>query len=101
MSRHRAKQSQVAVSHFGADSSTSPKAGCRRTAKIDFAEALDQREAFLARLAQMSAEERLRAARFGGFSSWQRALWTAWFPDEVPLVNGEYEWIAMSLADLD
>jgi hypothetical protein len=49
----------------------------------------------------MSAEERLRAARYGGFTGWERALWAARFPDEVPLVNGEYEWIALTLADLD
>jgi len=49
----------------------------------------------------MSKEERLRAARSGGFDRWQRSLWAARYPEEVPLVNGEYEWIALGLADLD
>ena len=60
-----------------------------------------RRDAFLARLARMSKEERVRAARSGGFDRWQRSLWAARFPEEVPLLNGEYEWIALGLADLD
>jgi hypothetical protein len=70
-------------------------------AKVGFAEAEAQREAFLARLVRMSTEERRRAARYGGFTSWQRSFWAAHFPAEVPVVNGEYEWIALTLADLD
>jgi hypothetical protein len=58
-------------------------------------------ESFLARLARMSVEERVRAARHGGFTAWERAIWAARFPQQVPLVNGEFEWIAFSLADLD
>jgi hypothetical protein len=52
-------------------------------------------------LAQMSPEERLRASRDGGFSHAERALWTGHYPEEVPLVNDEVEWIALGLADLD
>ena len=48
----------------------------------------------------MSAEERLRAARYA-FTPWERGIWAGRFPNEVPLVNGEYEWIALTLADLD
>lgn len=58
------------------------------------------REAFLSRLARMSKEERVRAARYR-FAPWQRQLWVVRYPDEAPLVNGEYEWIALGLADLD
>jgi hypothetical protein len=58
-------------------------------------------EAFLARLARMSVEERIRAARNGGFTAWERSVWAARFPRQVPLVNGEFEWIALGLADLD
>lgn len=65
-------------------------------AKVGFFEAEARRQAFLARLVRMSAEERRRAARYGGFTAWQRSLWAARFPDEVPVVNGEYEWIALS-----
>jgi hypothetical protein len=60
----------------------------------------ERREAFLSRLVRMSAEERVRAARYR-FAPWQRQLWVGRYPDEAPLVNGEYEWIALGLADLD
>jgi hypothetical protein len=72
----------------------------RALAGVDLAEAGTRRNAFLARLSRMSAEERLRAARYA-FTPWERDIWAGRFPDEVPLVNGEYEWIALTLADLD
>ena len=61
----------------------------------DFLSPADRRDAFLARLARMSNEERVRAARYGGFTRWERSVWAARFPMEVPLVNGEIEWIAL------
>lgn len=48
----------------------------------------------------MSEEERVRASRFS-FISWQRNVWAAHYPDEVPLVNGEIEWMALKLVDLE
>lgn len=60
-----------------------------------------ERERFLDQLASMSPAARLLAARRGHFSRSERALWALRYPDEVPLVNGEVEWIALSLADLD
>lgn len=57
--------------------------------------------AFIARLDSMGAKRRLRAAREGEFSRAERALWVARYPHEAPLVNGELEWIALGLADLD
>jgi hypothetical protein len=57
--------------------------------------------AFIARLDAMGAKRRLRAARQGEFTRAERALWVARFPQEAPLVNGELEWIALGLADLD
>lgn len=59
------------------------------------------RTAFLARLAEMTSKQRVAAARRGAFNRAQRALWVASYPDEAPLVNGELEWIALGLADLD
>jgi hypothetical protein len=47
-------------------------------------------------LEQMSAEERIEASRHG-FSRRERTIWAARYPDEVPLVNGEFEWIALRL----
>jgi hypothetical protein len=58
-------------------------------------------DAFLARLARMRVEERIRASREGGFTVWERSIWAARFPEQVPLINGEFEWIALGLADLD
>lgn len=81
--------------------SSSPRAAePRALAGVDLAEAGTQRKALLARLSRMSAEERLRAARYA-FTPLERDIWAGRFPDEVPLVNGEYEWIALTLADLD
>lgn len=59
-----------------------------------------ERAAFLKRLSRMSAEERLEASRFE-FTARQRTLWIAHYRDEVPIVNDEYEHIALQLADLD
>lgn len=43
----------------------------------------------------MSTAERIRASRYS-FSAWERQVWAGNFPEEVPLVNGEVEWIALS-----
>lgn len=60
----------------------------------------ERREAFLARLARMSEQERVRAARHE-FDRWERTVWAGRYPEEVPLVNGELEWLALGSADLD
>lgn len=60
----------------------------------------DRLDAFLARLARMTPEERIRASRYS-FKAWERQVWAGHYPDEVPLVNGEVEWITLRLADLD
>jgi len=60
----------------------------------------ERRRAFIAELDRMSPQERLRASRYR-FERWQRTLWAARYPEEAPLVNGEYEWMAIRLADLD
>ena len=48
----------------------------------------------------MTPEERIRASRYS-FKAWERQVWAGRYADEVPLVNGEVEWIALRLADLD
>lgn len=53
---------------------------------------------FLARLARMSPEARRSAYRYS-FTARQRTIWIAHYRDEVPIVNGELEHIALSLAD--
>lgn len=52
--------------------------------------------AFLAELRQMTPEERIRASRYS-FDGWERSVYAARYPDEVPLVNGELEWIVATL----
>lgn len=55
---------------------------------------------FIALLERMTPAQRLRSSR-GAFSAHQRATWAARYPEEVPLVNGEFEWIALTSADCD
>ncbi len=58
-------------------------------------------DSFVSVLARMTPAERISASRHGGFTRWERWVWAARYTDEVPLVNGEFEWIACNLADLD
>jgi hypothetical protein len=51
----------------------------------------------LARLERMSPEQRLRAYRSGAMTRTERSAWAASFPEEVPLVNDEYEWLVRDL----
>ena len=48
---------------------------------------------FIGELKRMTRAERIRASRYS-FNRWERWVWSARYPDEVPLVNGELEWIA-------
>jgi hypothetical protein len=41
------------------------------------------------------------AYRSGAFSTHELAVAAARLSEEMPIPNGEYEWIAISLADLD
>lgn len=50
-------------------------------------------------LAGMSYPERVRAYRSGALSAHELALAAGWFGEEMPKLNGEYEWIAISLVD--
>lgn len=52
---------------------------------------------FLAILSRMASAERISASRHGGFTRHERSIWAARFPEEVPLLNGELEWIAGNL----
>jgi hypothetical protein len=57
-------------------------------------------DAFLARLQRMTPDERIRASRYS-FKSWERHVWAGRYPEEVPLVNGEVEWIALRSVDAE
>ena len=56
---------------------------------------------FLTHLAGLTREGRLAEYRAGLYTRHQLSLWATKFPEEVPLLNGELEWIAIGLADLD
>lgn len=58
-------------------------------------------DSFVSVLRRMTREERISASRHGGFTRWERWVWAARYPEEVPLVNGELEWIACNSADFD
>lgn len=55
----------------------------------------------LERLVGLGEAGRLAAYRSNQLSSRELWLWARRFPTEVPTVNGELEWIALGLADLD
>jgi hypothetical protein len=55
----------------------------------------------VARLSRLGAEGRLTRYRAGKLDRADVAAWAAHFPDEIPTVNGEVEWIGYKLADLD
>jgi hypothetical protein len=46
-------------------------------------------------LAGMTYEERVRAYRSGAISAHELAIAAGRFPEEMPLLNGEFEWIAI------
>jgi hypothetical protein len=48
-------------------------------------------------LAAMTYEERVSAYRSGALSTHELAVAAARFPKEMPLLNDEFEWIAIDL----
>ena len=69
------------------------------SAVTDSCEAESKLDAFVAELWKMTSDERVRASRYT-FNRWELWVWAARFPDEVPLVNGEYEWLALKSTDV-
>lgn len=53
------------------------------------------RRARLRKLWQMTPSERVAAMRRGKLSLEQCAAWAARYPDQVPLANGDYEFLAV------
>ena len=60
-----------------------------------------RRRAFRRRLRSMTRGQRIESAAEGRFTRAERCLWASLYPEEVPLINGELEWITLGLADLD
>ncbi|HXS33137.1 MAG TPA: hypothetical protein VN758_05105 [Solirubrobacterales bacterium] len=55
----------------------------------------------VARLARLGTSGRLAQYRAGNLDRAELSVWAARYPEEVPIVNGEVEWIGYKLADLD
>jgi hypothetical protein len=53
------------------------------------------------RLDALGAEGRLEAYEHGELARADLWVWAARFPEEPPTVNGEFTWIACTLADRD
>lgn len=51
------------------------------------------------RLDRLGPAGRLSAYREGELDHREREIWAAQYPEEVPTVNGEVEWIGLTLAD--
>jgi hypothetical protein len=65
------------------------------TFQAQLAAAERARHARLRRLWQMSPDQRVAAMRRGELSVEQLAAWSARHPKQVPMLNGEFEWIAI------
>ncbi len=52
-------------------------------------------------LQQLGPNRRMAAYRAGKLTRRQLTAWAGWFPDEIPLINDEVEWIACNLVDLE
>ncbi|HEX3172820.1 MAG TPA: hypothetical protein VHQ43_01205 [Solirubrobacterales bacterium] len=59
------------------------------------------RGARAARLDALGPNGRLRAYERGELCLADLVIWAGRYPNEPPLINGEYAWIAVGLADLD
>ncbi len=79
------------------DTASRPRGGASPAGASPVHEELD----FPRILERMTPVERLRAYRSGAFDRRERMIWAARFPEEAPLLNGELEWIARDMADLD
>ena len=76
---------------------TPPPTTSRRAPQPDADEAVAERERLeeqLRRLWAMSPSERVAAMRRGELNLLQCAAWAARYPDQVPLLNGEFEYLA-------
>ncbi len=56
--------------------------------------ALKARETRLAKLWKMTVSQRINAMRKGELSLEQCAAWAARYPEQVPLLDGEFEYLA-------
>jgi hypothetical protein len=57
------------------------------------------RHARLRRLVADAPEQRVAAMRRGELTLEQLAAWSAQHPEQVPMLNGEFEWIAIRMPE--
>jgi hypothetical protein len=74
--------------------STSKKAQRQVTLDEQTIADLKARKARLEAIWRMSPERRVAAMRRGELSLEQCAAWAARYPEQVPLINGEFEYLA-------
>jgi hypothetical protein len=74
--------------------STGDKAQRQATLDEQAIKALKARETRLKELWKMTVSERITAMRDGKLSLEQCAAWAARYPEQVPLINGEFEYLA-------
>jgi hypothetical protein len=58
------------------------------------------RHARLRRLWQMTAEQRVAAMRRGELTREELAAWSGRHPEQMPMLNGEFEWIAIKTPEV-
>ncbi|MFZ1996728.1 MAG: hypothetical protein WAU75_21620 [Solirubrobacteraceae bacterium] len=58
------------------------------------------RHARLRRLWQMTVEQRVAAMRRGELTREELATWSGRHPEQVPMLNGEFEWIAIKTPEV-
>ncbi len=61
---------------------------------------LKAREARLQKLWKMTMSQRINAMRKGELSLEQCAAWAARYPEQIPLLNGEFEYLAASTPEV-
>ena len=58
------------------------------------------RQGRLRSLWQMSVEQRIAAMRRGQLTYEQLAAWSARYPEQIPRINDEFEWIAIKMPEV-
>jgi hypothetical protein len=58
------------------------------------------RQGRLRSLWQMTVEQRIAAMRRGELTLEQLAAWSARHPDQIPMLHGEFEWIAIRMPEV-
>lgn len=65
-----------------------------------FSEAEHARAERLRPMWEMSPAQRVAAMRSGGLTYEQLAAWSARHPEQIPMLNGEFEWIAAKMPEV-